>query len=76
MKNESYSRSSYQLFISEKRESFADSLKFCKDLGGVMGVAESNLQVSEMISAVQRKDCYAQGSSGPAGLTRPRRGSL
>ena len=44
MKNESYSRSSYQLFISEKRESFADSLKFCKDLGGVMGVAESNLR--------------------------------
>ena len=62
IKAESYLKSSYQLFISEKKKSFADSLKFCQDIGGEIGVAESNLAVTEMISAVQSKAAECDGS--------------
>ena len=61
IKAESYLKSSYQLFISEKKKSFADSLKFCQDIGGEIGVAESNLAVTEMISAVQSKGAECDG---------------
>ena len=61
IKAESYRRSAYQLFISEKRKSFPDSLKFCRDIGGVMAVAESQSEagvpVSEMISAMESRNC-------------------
>ena len=61
IKTESYRRSAYQLFISEKRKSFPDSLKFCRDIGGVMAVAESQSEggvpVSEMISAIESRNC-------------------
>ena len=49
------------MFISEKRKTFAASLQFCREIGGVMAVAEARseggLPVSEMISAVESRNC-------------------
>ena len=57
IQEESYKSSSYQVFITERRKNFADSLKFCQDIGGVLAVAESNMNLTEMIETVERKDC-------------------
>ena len=57
IEEESYKSSSYQLFVTEKRKNFADSLKFCEDIGGVLAVAESNMKVTEMIKSIERKNC-------------------
>ena len=57
IQEESYKSSSYQVFITERRKNFAESLKFCEDIGGVLAVAESNMNLTEMIETVERKDC-------------------
>ena len=44
IQEESYKSSSYQVFITEKGKNFADSLKFCEEIGGVLAVAESNMK--------------------------------
>ena len=40
IQEESYQSSSYQVFITERRKNFADSLKFCEEIGCVLAVAE------------------------------------